>query len=125
MWIFNQTSPATRISLVYITTGALTVIWTSVWYAYLYRNPPEGHGVFYVIAGLLISGITLLGIGLGLGWIGRASRPADDVAAHTPEGPAVVAMTPAAATPIVANPPAPAASTPPAPLPPPGAQSAR
>jgi len=82
MWFLNQTSPATRVSLTYITVGALTVVWTSVWMAYLYNNPPTSNSPWYLSTGFLVTGMTLLVIGFCLGWIGRASRPADDLPPH-------------------------------------------
>ena len=107
MWLFNQASPATRISLTYITIGALTVVWTTVWFVFLYNHPPEHGIVYYVCTGFLITGIALLGIGFGLGSIGRASRPADGVAAQTsPTDAAAQAGTvvvPVSAAPALAN----------------------
>jgi hypothetical protein len=77
MWLLKQVSSAARISLTYITIGAMTVIWTGVWYVYLYNNPPETHGVFYWCAGFLMTGLILILIGFGLGHIGRSARRAD------------------------------------------------
>jgi hypothetical protein len=77
MWLFNQASTAARTSLVYITVGAMTVIWTGIWYVYLYNNPPETHTAYYWCSGFLVSGLTLVLIGLGLGRIGRSARGAD------------------------------------------------
>jgi hypothetical protein len=77
MWLFNQASTAARTSLVYITVGAMTVIWTGVWYVYLYNNPPETHSVYYWCTGFLVSGLTLVLIGLGLGRIGRSAPGTD------------------------------------------------
>jgi hypothetical protein len=77
MWLFNQASTAARTSLVYITVGALTVIWTGIWYVYLYNNSPDTNSVYYWCTGFLVSGLTLVLIGLGLGRIGRSARGAD------------------------------------------------
>jgi hypothetical protein len=74
MWLFNQASPAARTSLVYITVGAMTVIWTGVWYVYLYNNHPETPSVYYWCAGILVSGLTLVFIGLALGRLDRSAR---------------------------------------------------
>ena len=77
MWLFNQASSTARISLTYITLGAMSVIWTVVWYVYLYNNPPESHGVFYWCAGFLVTGLILILIGFGLGHFGRSAQRAD------------------------------------------------
>jgi hypothetical protein len=103
MWLFNQASSAARTALIYITAGALTVIWTGVWYLYLHNNPPETNGVYYLCGGLLITGLTLIVIGFGLGRIGRAARHADmptEIASPV----AVIPATPVATqAPVVAS----------------------
>ncbi len=86
MWLFNQASSAARTSLVYITVGAMTVIWTAVWYVYLYNNPPESHSVYYWCTGVLASGLALVLIGLALGRIGRSARGADLPPVQVPLG---------------------------------------
>jgi hypothetical protein len=99
MWMFNQASSAARTALVYITAGALIVIWTGVWYLYLRNNPPETSSVYYWCGGLLVTGLTLMVIGFGLGRIGRAARHADMPAEVAP----TIAVTPAnsVATPAI------------------------
>lgn len=81
MWLFKQTSPAARVSLTYITAGALTIVWSVIWFSYLANHLPETSGPYYWASGSLASGITLLVIGLSLGWIGHSSRPAEAPAA--------------------------------------------
>lgn len=101
MWIFNQASSAARTALIYITAGAMMVIWTGVWYVYLHNNPPETSTVYYWCGGLLMTGLTLMVIGFGFGRIGRAARHADMPAEVVP----TVAVPPpanATATPVVA-----------------------
>jgi hypothetical protein len=101
MWLVNQTSTAARTALIYITVGALTVIWTLMWYVYLFNNPPETHSVYYWCTGFLVTGLTLVVIGLGLGRIGRSAQRAD----LPPEVPlAVVNVQPDAAAPVLAPP---------------------
>jgi hypothetical protein len=73
----SSTSSAARTALIYVTVGALMVIWTGVWYMYLRNNEPHTQSPYYWCAGLLISGITLIGIGLGLGRLGSSARAAD------------------------------------------------
>ena len=98
MWLFNKASSAARISLTYITIGAMSVIWSGVWYVYLYNNPPEAHGVFYWCAGFLVTGLMLILIGFGLGHIGRSAQSAD----LPPQliAPAVAITQPAVAIPV-------------------------
>jgi len=84
MWLFTQPSAAARTALIYITAGALMVIWTGVWYVYLHNNPPEANNVYYWCGGMLASGLSLLLIGFGIGRIGRAARHADAAAPVVP-----------------------------------------
>jgi hypothetical protein len=77
MWLFNQLSSSARTAVIYITVGALCVIWTGVWFLYLHNNPPDNNAVYYWCGGFLVTGITLIGIGFGLGQIGRSARHAD------------------------------------------------
>jgi hypothetical protein len=70
--------------LIYITIGAIGVIWTGVWYIYLVNNPPESHSVYYWCGGLLVTGLTLILIGFGVGQIGRSARHADLPAQEVP-----------------------------------------
>jgi hypothetical protein len=100
MWLFTQASSAARTALIYITAGAVMVIWTLVWYLYLYNNPPETNSADYWCGGLLMTGLALMVIGFGLGRIGRAARHAE----MPVEAVAPVAVTPpeiAIATPVV------------------------
>src|SRR5437773_6777967 len=110
----SSTSSAARTALVYVTLGALLVIWTAVWYFYLNNNPPQTAGPYYWCAGLLASGLTLIGIGLGLGRIGQQARAADIVhgaVVTTPPAVGNINGVPAAVVPT--NPPAPETGVPP------------
>jgi hypothetical protein len=98
MWLLNQASSAARVSLTYITIGAMSVIWTGVWYFYLYNNPPETHGVFYWCGGLLVTGLILMLIGFGLGHIGRSAQRADLPPQQV--APAVISTQPTPASPV-------------------------
>jgi len=71
------TSTAALTALLYITAGALGLVWTAVWFAYLWNDPPVTNMPYYWCAGLAASGFILLVIGLGLGRIGRSARSAD------------------------------------------------
>jgi hypothetical protein len=77
MPLSTQPSPATRTALTYITVGALMVVWSGLWFWYLARNPPDTSMVWYLCSGLMLTGITLVVIGLGLGQIGWSARHAD------------------------------------------------
>ena len=112
MWFFrNQTSPGARVSLAYITIGSLVVIWTGVWFWYLWENPPETGTVYYFSTGVLITGLVLLVIGFGVGSIARGSRLADAPAAQASNldvaAPTAVAVPPPPVVRTTVNNPAP------------------
>jgi hypothetical protein len=80
MPLLSKPSSAARMSLMYITIGALILIWSCVWYVWLYMNPPPGsfpHSSYFICTGLVLTGLVLLVIGLALGRIGRAARHAE------------------------------------------------
>jgi hypothetical protein len=98
MWFFNKSSTVARTALFYITVGAFTVIWTGIWFVYLFNNPPESNDTYYWSTGFLVTGLVLLLIGLGVGRFGRATPL---VAPQQPVAP-VAQTTAPAATPVVA-----------------------
>src|SRR5262249_56872712 len=71
-------SIAARLAILYITIGALMVVWTVIYYFfYLNHGTPEGdHRLFWCI-GFFFTGLTLMVIGFTLGRIGQAARHAD------------------------------------------------
>jgi hypothetical protein len=77
MPLLSQPSSAAKTSLLYITIGALTDIWSGVWYIYLRQNPPENPHLWYFAYGFLLTGLTLVIIGFGIGRIGRSARHAE------------------------------------------------
>jgi len=93
----------------------LTIVWTAVWYVYLLNHPPETNHVFYWVAGLALTGLTLVIIGLAVGQIGRAAKHAESTppvaAVTTPNGPVVSAPAgpnaPVVSAPVVPSVPAP------------------
>jgi len=87
----TKPSGAAQLAVGYITVGALVLVWSGVWFAWLLLEPGSTTGRFYVCTGTMLSGFVLLCIGLLLGRIGRAAKPAD----HPPE-PAVQTTTDAA-----------------------------
>lgn len=89
----SSKAPITRTALIYVTSGTLLVVWTLIWYLYLRNNPPETNGVWYWVYGLLLTGISFIVIGLGVGGIGRTAQPTDPprgVSADVPDQPDVV-----------------------------------
>jgi hypothetical protein len=76
MWPFSHWTTAGRAALTYITIGALTVIWSGIWYAYLINNPPA-ETAYYWCTGFLMTGLTMVFIGLALGKINRSAQQAD------------------------------------------------
>jgi hypothetical protein len=109
-------SPAARTAIVYVTVGSLILIWTAVWYVWMVNYPPESRGPYYIVAGLLATGLTLLAIGLGVGRLGYSARHADNAA--------VVVTSPANTTAVV-TPPTDAPGATPAVAPPPAADAPR
>ncbi len=73
MSIFSKPSSVARTSVIYITVGALTEVWSGIWFWYLRNNYPSTETTFYWCYGFLLSGVTLMLIGLiigRIGWIG-------------------------------------------------------
>jgi hypothetical protein len=74
----SQPSAAAKWSLGYITIGALTLVWTLIWYWYLHARPEEVQlRTWYFCYGLLGTGAVVLVIGLAVGQIGRQARHAE------------------------------------------------
>ena len=109
-----------RVALIYVTVGALIDVWTAVYYfAFVRGRLDENSNTWFWVVGLLLTGMTLIALGLVLGPLGRAARKAELPPAEATAAEARVQYT-AAATPhpIVAGavPPGvqPAVPTPPA-----------
>lgn len=77
MAILSKPSSAARTSIIYITIGALTDVWSAIWYAYLRSYPPPSDATWYWCYGFLLTGLVLLIIGLAIGRIGRSARHAE------------------------------------------------
>jgi hypothetical protein len=77
MSILSKPSPTALAAVSYITIGALTGIWSGIWYAYLRHSPPENDFTWYCCYGFLLTGLTLFVIGLMIGRIGRSARHAE------------------------------------------------
>lgn len=67
----NKPSSGPGTSLTYITIGAILAIWSSVWF---FGIQPETRLSQSICAGLFLTGIVFLAIGLGIGRIGRAAQ---------------------------------------------------
>jgi hypothetical protein len=79
MSFFSQITSATRAALLYITVGSVMIVWSTIYYVYLNNHPPASGSdtPWYWCTGFLLTGVTLLLIGLGVGWIGRRARQAE------------------------------------------------
>jgi len=84
--ILSKPSFAVRAAVLYITLGALLVVWTVVWFLYL-----SGHGgsdpAYFTDYGLFFSGLVLIVIGITIGRIGRSARHAELPPEVRPQGP--------------------------------------
>jgi hypothetical protein len=97
----SKTSAPAQTSLIYLTIGCLMIVWTGVWYIYLLNHPAGSAGIYYLVAGFALTGITLVAIGLAVGQIGRAARHAQAADVIAPEVPVAANQTlaPAATVP--------------------------
>ncbi|MDB5391169.1 MAG: hypothetical protein JWM11_6815 [Planctomycetaceae bacterium] len=84
----KQATSATT-SLIYITLGSLISVWMVIYYLYL-RNHNGSDTAYLWVAGFFCSGVVLFLIGLAVGRIGNASRPAETSPAQSPQ---VIAQT--------------------------------
>ncbi len=102
MGILTAPSSAARIALIYITAGALTDVWSGIWFWYMRSNPPANNSTWYWCYGFLCTGLTLLIIGLGVGKIGKAARHAELPPPEVAGAVARATQTAAARTPVIA-----------------------
>jgi hypothetical protein len=73
----SKPSSLTHSTLLYVTVGALIVVWSGVWYFYLLHHAPTHASQWYGCYGLLLTGFVLVVIGLLVGPIGRSAREAE------------------------------------------------
>jgi hypothetical protein len=105
--MFGETKQATSAttSLIYITSGSLISVWMIIYYLYL-RSHGGSDTAYLYVSGFFFSGVVLLLIGLAVGRIGHAARPAETAPTVAPQvtmqnavpttpGPAYVAQNPA------------------------------
>jgi hypothetical protein len=100
MPLLSQPAFGPRTAIIYITIGALLDVWTTVWY-FTFARDQTGHisrDTWFWLAGLFLSGLTLMVIGLLLGNIGRSARKAELPPAEAEKDEAAIQQT-AAATP--------------------------
>lgn len=79
MAILSRPSFGPRTAIVYITIGTLMDVWTAVWYFTIVRpsGGPHDNYTWFWLAGLFLTGLTLIIIGGLLGQIGQAARRAE------------------------------------------------
>jgi hypothetical protein len=96
----TKTSGSARTAVIYITIGAIMDVWSALWYIYMNRHGTASDGPYFWCYGFLLTGGTLIVIGLALGRIGRAARhaeaPADTTNSNVNGVPAQPMMPPAA-----------------------------
>jgi hypothetical protein len=102
MAMLSKPSAAARTSLIYITVGALTIVWSAIWYVSLRNNPDVRPSTWYFCTGFFLTGVTFLVIGLALGRIGRAARHAELPPPEVTAAETNVAQNAAARAPIIA-----------------------
>jgi hypothetical protein len=77
MSILSKPAPTALAAIGYVTVGALTLVWSGIWYAYLRHSPPDSDFTWYWCYGFLLTGLTLFVIGLMIGRIGHSARHAE------------------------------------------------
>jgi hypothetical protein len=78
MPLMSKPSEEAKIAILFVTAGALTLVWSGVWMLFLHDHAPEtAPWQHYVCYGCLASGLVVLVIGLALGRIARAARQAE------------------------------------------------
>ena len=92
-----------RTALAYVTGGTLLCVWTTVWY--LTREYELTRSQWFWVAGLFLSGVTFIFLGMLLGPLGRAARQAELPPAEAVRAEAAIQQTAAANPPAVIAPP--------------------
>jgi hypothetical protein len=105
------TTPAfgPRTAIIYVTVGLLIDVWTAVWYFSFGRPAGEtlSNTTWFWLAGFFLTGLSLIGIGLFLGPLGRAARKAELPPTDAIAMEAAIQQTSAAVpNPVIAAPPA-------------------
>ncbi len=74
MFTNNRHTRGARAAVIYVTLGALIVVWSGIWCVNLLNDPTRGDNALSWCYGLLLTGATFVLIGLAIGWIGRSGR---------------------------------------------------
>ena len=69
----SKPSSVAPTALTFITIGGLVSVWSGVWFVYE-RNHNGSDVINYICAGLLLTGIGALVVGLVLGWIAHRAH---------------------------------------------------
>ena len=91
-----------RTALAYVTGGTLMCVWTAVWY--YTREYELTRSQWFWVAGIFLSGLTFVFLGLLLGPLGRAARQAEMPPADAMHAEAAIQQTAAAHPPAVMAP---------------------
>jgi len=117
-WPQPKQATSATMAIVYITVGALMDVWTVIYWIYLRGEDQTtvSSTTYLWVYGFFFSGMVLMAIGFGLGYIGRSAKQAE-VSAPPPmmQMPTAGQVVPApVAQPVQGNPPgvAPAVSVP-------------
>lgn len=110
MPILTQPAFGARTALAYVTGGTLLCVWTLVWY--FTRDYAIARSQWFWVAGLFLTGLTFVFLGLTLGPLGRAARQAELPPAEALRAESAIQQTAAANPPAVVAPPATTAAAP-------------
>jgi hypothetical protein len=103
MPILSQPAFGPRTALAYVTGGTLLCVWTLVWY--FTRDSEMTRSQWFWIAGLFLSGVTFVFLGMVLGPLGRHARQAEMPPMDVTNAEAAIQQTAAAhPTPVVMPP---------------------
>ena len=70
----SKPSSVAPAALIYITLGGLLSVWSGVWFIYLRNTENASRGIYYICAGLLLSGLGSMTIGFVLGRIAHRAH---------------------------------------------------
>jgi hypothetical protein len=76
MSFMTKQSITAKIAIMYLTAGALILVWSAVWFCYQRNHGADSALWEYVCYGCLLTGGVITSIGLALGGITWATRPA-------------------------------------------------
>ncbi len=100
MPLMSKPSEEAKIALVFVTVGAVTIVWSTVWLLYQQNHGAEAWEQ-YTCYGSLGTGLVLLIIGLAVGRIARAARQAEMPPAEITQAEGQISHEAASRAPIV------------------------